>query len=1623
MKKQAQRVSSFVLVLIIVFSCFGVSLTAEATQDKSGNFSRNYSLGNDLRQNLVNVATAQIGKTKSDLGYTEAWCADFVTDCARLTGMSDSIIPYNYSARGGCKYLYPYMKNQCGAQPVSDRQKGDIVFYYCSECGTYVHVGIVLDGSNSIEGNYGGKVTKVGNSYTDSSGHTLKSGTIQRHYLRPNYSDVPNNFPGEEDTSYNVPAWVTANQQSNTYDGNGYMESGHYIDAGDNCYIEKVFKNGFCILTYPTSSGERRAYAKADIFNIPKKSTQVSGLDLGTNFYAAILHAATSNALTNESDNVTFRCNKAKKTQIWYFERRSDGAYKISNCHEANKVLGIADNASNPQANVKVCSSNDSEAQRWFITGSEGQFVFKSQNGDVVLDLQGGNYSEGVNAQVDTPNYTDAQKFSIVKKDKAIIDLGDPLDLGSDFYASILHASTGNAVTASSDNVAFYADKQKTHQKWHFQREANGSYRITNCCYDKVLSVTNGFVLSGANVQIDNKYYKPFQRWFILGTAGKYYLLSEGGDCVLDLQGGVFYDGVNAEVCNLNSSQAQQFSIVKRNKSIIDLGNPVDIGTNFYARITITSDKKMLTRDKNDNVCFRSDTGEQSQIWKFDRDSDGAYTITNLDNGKVLELYQGIAASQTNVSVYKNNNNLWQKWFIYGSQGSYYLKPRNGDFMLDLQGGKYSEGVNAQIYNFNGTPAQKFTITKINRTATYTISYNMNGGSGTISNQTKTNDIALKLSTTKPTRQGYTFSGWSTSSNATTAQYQPGGSYTANSAATLYAVWDPGHIMSESEAAGRTIPDGDYYIVNEINPDYFLDIPGDNFDTTNGKNVCMLVWSSHMPKQEGYDCFHVQYLNNGFYKLTQLNTKMCLDHSGNSTNKGANVHMWEDNGNNSQQWSIEKTNHGYRLRARCSSYYLDVHNAKHESNTNVKCWESNNSQAQSFSFIPRNTAKAPIEDGDYIIRTKVNGSSWLSVNGTADQYTSGSNVQISNGASENVFNFMHMGDGWYRISEKTSGLVLEVADPTADFLKTKNIQLGNDTGEKKQLWTISANSDGSYFIINKASGYCIDLSNSNVDSGTTVFQYIYNGNTNQRWTLEKTIVYEYKLSGWTWNGTSSATANFTCTNDSSKNKTVNATITSKTTAATCETAGKTVYTATVSFEGKTYTNSKQAAIPATGHSYKLTSWNWNGFNSATAKFTCEKDNSHTQTVNAVITSKTTAATSETAGKIVYTATAVFEGKTYTDSQTYFEYNQLSDGTVAITKYYGTDSNVTVPSTIGGKTVTKFGKQAFANCPTLENITLPASLKSAGYDTFIGCANLKNIYVPSDSVKYVSIDGVLYSKNKATLVCCPGAKTSITMPNTLKTVGGFSLYGCEKLISVKIPDSVTNIMNHAFYNCTSLQNITIPNSVTSIGNDAFYNCPSLSIYGCANSYAQTYANENNIPFKPVTETVAVTSVAISSSTLNLDKGKTAALTATVSPSNATDKKITWTSSNTSVAKVSSSGVVTGVSAGTATIKATSTNGISAKCTVTVKDNTTATIANTSTLPTSITLGSSITMKGSATGGTAPYKYTYKYKKASADTWTALATNTTETSKSFKPGAATTYDIKSPALPQHTISKLS
>ena len=143
-------------------------------------------------------------------------------------------------------------------------------------------------------------------------------------------------------------------------------------------------------------------------------------------------------------------------------------------------------------------------------------------------------------------------------------------------------------------------------------------------------------------------------------------------------------------------------------------------------------------------------------------------------------------------------------------------------------------------------------------------------------------------------------------------------------------------------------------------------------------------------------------------------------------------------------------------------------------------------------------------------------------------------------------------------------------------------------------------------------------------------------------------------------------------------------------------------------------------------------------------------------------------------------------------------------------------------------VSSDGTPGFYNCYNLTSVTIPDNVTKIDPGAFAYCNSLTAInVVASSNNTFTSEDGVLYNKNKTTLVCYPGGKAgSFTIPNSVTSIGSMTFTSCNGLTGVTIPNSVTSIGNMAFDGCTSLTSVTIGNSVTSIGVHSFAQCFSL-----------------------------------------------------------------------------------------------------------------------------------------------------------------------------------------------------
>lgn len=145
-----------------------------------------------------------------------------------------------------------------------------------------------------------------------------------------------------------------------------------------------------------------------------------------------------------------------------------------------------------------------------------------------------------------------------------------------------------------------------------------------------------------------------------------------------------------------------------------------------------------------------------------------------------------------------------------------------------------------------------------------------------------------------------------------------------------------------------------------------------------------------------------------------------------------------------------------------------------------------------------------------------------------------------------------------------------------------------------------------------------------------------------------------------------------------------------------------------------------------------------------------------------------------------------------------------------------------------ESVSSIGNSVFWGCDNLASITIPAGVTSIGEEVFSGCSSLTAIEVEALNPAYCSADGVLFNKDKTTLIACPRMKAgSYVIPDGVTTIGTKAFYICSFLTSVDTPASLTDIGDYAFSYCGYITSFNIPEGVTVINDGVFDNCSGLT----------------------------------------------------------------------------------------------------------------------------------------------------------------------------------------------------
>lgn len=251
-------------------------------------------------------------------------------------------------------------------------------------------------------------------------------------------------------------------------------------------------------------------------------------------------------------------------------------------------------------------------------------------------------------------------------------------------------------------------------------------------------------------------------------------------------------------------------------------------------------------------------------------------------------------------------------------------------------------------------------------------------------------------------------------------------------------------------------------------------------------------------------------------------------------------------------------------------------------------------------------------------------------------------------------------------------------------------------------------------------------------------------------------------------------------------------------------------------------------------------------------------------------------------------------------------------------------------------VTSVSDNAFENCYNLQSVTIPDSVISIGEGVFFNCY-LKEIAVDKANQNYSNDEfGVLLTKDKTNLIQYPirSEKASYKVPEGVSIIGKSAFHNARNLESIIISDGVKAINDGAFLYCTNLEFVHIPDSVTEIAKTVF-NGKTAICSESENAYAKEYADANGYEFS-VCANHNANGISISETSVKITNKQTYQLTATVTPDNAADKSVAWSSDNESVATVDSNGLVTALSAGSATVTVKATDGgYAASCAVTVE----------------------------------------------------------------------------------------
>ncbi len=388
-----------------------------------------------------------------------------------------------------------------------------------------------------------------------------------------------------------------------------------------------------------------------------------------------------------------------------------DGKYYLQSSKDNSLVLDVEAGSDENGANVQLYKVNYSGAQQWEIkyNSSTDDYNIKNVVSGKALDVEAAGVSDGANVQIWEANGTCAQRWKIITTNENIIKLI------SSCSTKALDISGGTI--AAEMNIQLWSDNESNAQSWVLTPvetlEKEGLYTIqAKSDISKVADVSGGVrqAKSGTKVKIYESNNTGAQRWKVEKTSDGYYIIinAQSGK-VIDVEAAGTDDGTGIQIYDSNGTCAQKWKILK---------NDDDSYTFISACSNKTLDLNANDTSNSSKIQIYSANNSNAQKWtmqKIQTIEDGEYNIVSaLSEKKVVDIAANSSLNGANIQLYDKNGTNAQKWKVtYDKNTDFYTitNPGTGKALDVVAAGTWN-GTNVQLYEKNGTCAQKWTIYK-----------------------------------------------------------------------------------------------------------------------------------------------------------------------------------------------------------------------------------------------------------------------------------------------------------------------------------------------------------------------------------------------------------------------------------------------------------------------------------------------------------------------------------------------------------------------------------------------------------------------------------------------------------------------------------------------------------------------------------------------------------------------------------------------------------------------------------------------------------------------------------------------------------------------------------------------